>query len=144
MDSGSQTRRALDATDVLGPLWRRRWLIALIVVASTAATYLISSQRADRYRATASLLAQNTTVQALLNQSLLTTPDRVLADQALTVASRPVAQRVIAGLGLRESADALREDVVAPVPLARGPGEFAPAFVDGFFVVPRLGAMEAE
>jgi aspartyl-tRNA(Asn)/glutamyl-tRNA(Gln) amidotransferase subunit C len=36
----------------------------------------------------------------------------------------------------------LREDVVAPVPLARGPAEIAPAFVDGFFVVPRLGAME--
>lgn len=36
----------------------------------------------------------------------------------------------------------LREDIVAPVPLARGPAEIAPAFVDGFFVVPRLGAME--
>lgn len=38
----------------------------------------------------------------------------------------------------------LREDVVAPVPLARRPAEIAPAFVGGFFVVPRLGAMEAE
>ena len=38
----------------------------------------------------------------------------------------------------------LREDVVAPVPLARGPAEFAPAFIGGFFVVPRLGAMEEE
>lgn len=36
----------------------------------------------------------------------------------------------------------LRDDVVAPVPLARGPAAIAPAFVDGFFVVPRLGAME--
>ena len=36
----------------------------------------------------------------------------------------------------------LREDVVAPVPLARRPADIAPAFVDGFFVVPRLGAME--
>jgi aspartyl-tRNA(Asn)/glutamyl-tRNA(Gln) amidotransferase subunit C len=36
----------------------------------------------------------------------------------------------------------LREDVVAPIPLARGPEQFAPAFIDGFFVVPRLGAME--
>jgi aspartyl/glutamyl-tRNA(Asn/Gln) amidotransferase C subunit len=38
----------------------------------------------------------------------------------------------------------LREDVVAPVPLARSPQQIAPAFVDGFFVVPRLGAMEDE
>ena len=38
----------------------------------------------------------------------------------------------------------LREDVVAPVPLARTPAELAPEFIGGFFVVPKLGAMEAE
>ncbi|MEO8295020.1 MAG: Asp-tRNA(Asn)/Glu-tRNA(Gln) amidotransferase subunit GatC [Gemmatimonadota bacterium] len=38
----------------------------------------------------------------------------------------------------------LREDIVSPVPLARGPGSFAPVFIDGFFVVPRLGPMEEE
>ena len=38
----------------------------------------------------------------------------------------------------------LRDDVVAPVPLARTPADMAPEFVGGFFVVPRLGAMEAE
>ena len=36
----------------------------------------------------------------------------------------------------------LREDVVLPPDLARSPAELAPEFVDGFFVVPRLGAME--
>ena len=36
----------------------------------------------------------------------------------------------------------LREDEVHPEPLARGPEDFAPEFVQGFFVVPRLGAME--
>lgn len=36
----------------------------------------------------------------------------------------------------------LRADVVAPVPLAHGPGEMAPAMRHGFFVVPRLGAQE--
>lgn len=36
----------------------------------------------------------------------------------------------------------LRDDVVAPVPLARAPGDMAPEFIDGFFVVPRLQAME--
>ncbi len=36
----------------------------------------------------------------------------------------------------------LREDVVAPVPLARPPAAFAPEFADGFFLVPRHGAME--
>jgi len=40
------------------------------------------------------------------------------------------------------AAAALREDVPDPVPLARPPAEFAPEFRDGFFLVPRHGAME--
>jgi aspartyl-tRNA(Asn)/glutamyl-tRNA(Gln) amidotransferase subunit C len=36
----------------------------------------------------------------------------------------------------------LREDVVAPVPLARPPAAIAAEFRDGFFLVPRHGAME--
>jgi aspartyl-tRNA(Asn)/glutamyl-tRNA(Gln) amidotransferase subunit C len=36
----------------------------------------------------------------------------------------------------------LRDDVVAPVPLARPPAQIAPEFQDGFFLVPRHGAME--
>jgi uncharacterized protein involved in exopolysaccharide biosynthesis len=100
-------------SDVVGPLWRRRWMIAAIVVVSTVGTYLVSSQRADRYRAAASVLVQNTTVQGMLNQPLLTTPDRVVADQALLVESRPVAERVIARLGLEDSAGALLDDVTA-------------------------------
>jgi aspartyl-tRNA(Asn)/glutamyl-tRNA(Gln) amidotransferase subunit C len=36
----------------------------------------------------------------------------------------------------------LRADVVNPAPLARPPAAIAPEFVDGFFVVPRLGVME--
>ena len=36
----------------------------------------------------------------------------------------------------------LREDVPGSVPLARPPAEFAPEFAEGFFLVPRHGAME--
>jgi aspartyl-tRNA(Asn)/glutamyl-tRNA(Gln) amidotransferase subunit C len=36
----------------------------------------------------------------------------------------------------------LRPDVVNPMPLARPPSAFAPEFIDGFFVVPKLGAMD--
>lgn len=35
-----------------------------------------------------------------------------------------------------------RPDEVKPAPLAFGPAELAPAFRDGFFVVPRLGQFE--
>jgi aspartyl-tRNA(Asn)/glutamyl-tRNA(Gln) amidotransferase subunit C len=37
---------------------------------------------------------------------------------------------------------ALREDVPGPVPLARPPAALAPEFAEGFFLVPRHGAME--
>jgi aspartyl-tRNA(Asn)/glutamyl-tRNA(Gln) amidotransferase subunit C len=37
---------------------------------------------------------------------------------------------------------ALRDDVEGAVPLARPPAAMAPEFVDGFFLVPRHGAME--
>ena len=40
------------------------------------------------------------------------------------------------------AAVAWREDAVRPVPLAFPPEKLAPEFRDGFFVVPRLGAME--
>lgn len=36
----------------------------------------------------------------------------------------------------------LRQDVEGPMPLARPPVELAPEFADGFFLVPRHGAME--
>ncbi|HEV8600962.1 MAG TPA: Asp-tRNA(Asn)/Glu-tRNA(Gln) amidotransferase subunit GatC [Gemmatimonadales bacterium] len=36
----------------------------------------------------------------------------------------------------------LRPDEVQPADLLRPPATLAPEFVDGFFVVPRLGAME--
>ena len=36
-----------------------------------------------------------------------------------------------------------RDDEVRPVPLALTPAQFAPAFKDGFFLVPRLGAFDA-
>ena len=35
-----------------------------------------------------------------------------------------------------------RVDEVNPAPLAFGPAEFAPAFKEGFFVVPKLGQFE--
>ena len=38
----------------------------------------------------------------------------------------------------------LREDVVAPLPLARPPGAMAPAFRSGFFTVPVRNTLEEE
>jgi aspartyl-tRNA(Asn)/glutamyl-tRNA(Gln) amidotransferase subunit C len=40
------------------------------------------------------------------------------------------------------SSVSLRDDIEGAVPLARPPSALAPEFVDGFFLVPRHGAME--
>jgi aspartyl/glutamyl-tRNA(Asn/Gln) amidotransferase C subunit len=50
----------------------------------------------------------------------------------------PAAEPFLAGPG----ATPLREDVQAAVPLVHPPSAMAPEFRDGFFLVPRHGAME--
>ena len=46
-------------------------------------------------------------------------------------------------LELGPPATLLRADIVAPIPMSRAPAEMAPAFQDGFYVVPRLGGLDA-
>jgi aspartyl/glutamyl-tRNA(Asn/Gln) amidotransferase C subunit len=41
-----------------------------------------------------------------------------------------------------ERAARLRRDELAPDPLERAPGDFAPAFTGGLFTVPRLGELD--
>jgi aspartyl-tRNA(Asn)/glutamyl-tRNA(Gln) amidotransferase subunit C len=38
----------------------------------------------------------------------------------------------------------LREDIIDPIPLTRTPGQMAPVFQDGFYVVPKLDGMSDE
>jgi aspartyl-tRNA(Asn)/glutamyl-tRNA(Gln) amidotransferase subunit C len=47
-----------------------------------------------------------------------------------------------AGVGGDARAARLRPDVLAPDPLSRAPQQFAPAFKDGLFTVPRLGELD--
>jgi aspartyl-tRNA(Asn)/glutamyl-tRNA(Gln) amidotransferase subunit C len=39
---------------------------------------------------------------------------------------------------------ALRDDVVAPIPMTQIAADLAPAFAQGFFVVPKLGGLAEE
>ncbi len=54
------------------------------------------------------------------------------------VAADRVAEAFLAG----PPSVALREDIETAVPLVRPPGDLAPEFAQGFFLVPRHGAME--
>ncbi len=59
--------------------------------------------------------------------------------QIATVKGIETAQPFVPG----PEAAPLRADEVRPAPLSFGPAEMAPAFRDGFFLVPRLGAFES-
>jgi aspartyl-tRNA(Asn)/glutamyl-tRNA(Gln) amidotransferase subunit C len=52
------------------------------------------------------------------------------------------ADRMAASFLPGPTAVGLRDDVEGPVPLARPPAAMAPEFKEGFFLVPRHGAME--
>ena len=60
--------------------------------------------------------------------------------QIATVTGSESAPPFVAG----PDAAPFRADDVRPAPLAFGPAEMAPAFRDGFFLVPRLGAFESD
>ena len=66
--------------------------------------------------------------------------DRIVGFVAQLAEAVPLEPREVAPEHPAETS--LREDVVLPPDLARGPAELAPEFADGFFVVPRVGAME--
>lgn len=68
--------------------------------------------------------------------------DRIIGFVAQIEATGAFAGESVAQIGPRETP--LREDVVIQAALTRGPAGIAPEFVDGFFVVPKLGAMEQE
>ena len=68
--------------------------------------------------------------------------DRIIGFVAQLEASGAAAEESSVQIGPRETP--LREDVVIQAALARGPAGIAPEFVDGFFVVPKLGATEQE
>ncbi len=58
--------------------------------------------------------------------------------QIATVAASERAEPFVPG----PASAPLRADLVRPAPIAFGPSQMAPAFGDGFILVPRLGAFE--
>lgn len=112
-DTELHSRAEPELQSLGAPLWQRKWLILLIVVASTAGTYVASSTRTQRFRASSAVLVQNSAVRGILNEPLLTSPERATADQAVLIASTPVAERVVRKLRLTDSPSGLLADVSA-------------------------------
>jgi aspartyl-tRNA(Asn)/glutamyl-tRNA(Gln) amidotransferase subunit C len=95
----------------------------------------VSREEVERIAGLAAIALDPAELPALTAQM-----DRIVGFVAQLAEAVPVEPQEVAPEHPRDTP--LREDVVLPPDLARGPAEFAPEFVDGFFVVPRLGAME--
>jgi aspartyl-tRNA(Asn)/glutamyl-tRNA(Gln) amidotransferase subunit C len=67
--------------------------------------------------------------------------NRILEHMEVLAKVDTSAQPVVAGVG--SGGTPLREDEGPQYPLARSPDAFAPAFRDGFFLVPRLATHES-
>ncbi len=80
-----------DASKFLDPLWSHRWLIALIVILGTGGTFLLSSSRADQYKATAKVLVELSAVQKALGIVQPGYSDST-ANEAQLIQSLPVAE----------------------------------------------------
>jgi succinoglycan biosynthesis transport protein ExoP len=102
-----------DIQDLIGPLWRRKWLLVGIVVASTVATYVIAARQPERFRATTQFIVSSSSVQAIIAGAGGGADDRTTLDQAKLLESEPVADRVLRRLGLAQSRLALLASVDA-------------------------------
>lgn len=108
---------ATDITELVAPIWRRRWLILAIALAAAGGAYLVSANRTEHHSARSQILVQDAASQQVLVQQVPQDPVRDAANQAQIVVSTPVANAVRSALGLGEAPAALLADVRA-APLA--------------------------
>ena len=100
----------LDPTSDDGPrdgalavLWRRKWLIAAIVILLPLVVYVVSSQRGEHYEADAVVQIEDTSTDASILGTQPANPsisEQTLAAAARLVETRPVAEAAARQLGL--------------------------------------------
>lgn len=93
----------VDPRAYLRPIVARRWLVLLIVVASTAATYLYFDHQARTYEASTQIFVESSAVDQAVGDGGVTLVDsaRVTANQAKLVSTRSVAENVAKKIGFR-------------------------------------------
>lgn len=102
-----------DLRAFISPLYQRRWLILAIVVIATAATYLISAGRVEKFTASTKVNVQGSQLQELLGAPTNVNAARNAQNQAQIVGSKEVALAVIRQLHLDESPTSLLKTVSA-------------------------------
>lgn len=91
------TRDQVDAREYFRPLLRRKWLILATVIVVTAAAYVYTANKPERYRATAQLFIKQSEIDAALGAGGITIgvdEERVTANQAQLLKTPEVARQV--------------------------------------------------
>lgn len=104
------TPEPVDVRDLFAPLWRRKWLIAAVVLLGTAGAYLYESSRPDRYRAATTIFIQQSGPGALIGgPESPVDSDRSIQNQAQFLSSRDLAEAVKDRIAYRGDAHTLLE-----------------------------------
>lgn len=97
-----------DLRGFLRPIWRHRWLVAIVVVATTAATYAYNERKPERFRASTQIFLQASEVdQSLYGPGALPGGDRNIVNQANLLQTPAVAQEVAERIGFQGDPGAL-------------------------------------
>ena len=88
----TQEPQTPDIRDYLRPIWRRRWLIVVVVFAATVLTYKHSSGTPKTYGAATTLYVQASPLAAALGTGTSSNPDRYVKDQSALITTPAIAQ----------------------------------------------------
>jgi succinoglycan biosynthesis transport protein ExoP len=103
-----QTEQPFHPREYLRPLWTRRWLIAVVVVAATAAAYLYSDSQPERFTSSTQVFLFTSQVEAVLSEGAApVSDDRTTQTIAALLTSRTVAAEAARRIGYRGDPDSL-------------------------------------
>lgn len=107
------TSESSDLQDLIGPIWRRRWLLLAIIAMATVGTYTASSRQANQYRSSTEVFVADSQIQSIISGGAAGGTDRSTADQAKVMLSGPVLERVIKSLHLSDTPKGLLSTITA-------------------------------
>lgn len=102
-----ERQEELDLRSYLRPVWRRKWMVLVIVVVATVGTYLVSSHQAKTYNASTNLYVEAADPTLSLSQlgtlSISVPSSQQLADVAQLMTGQSVTDRVSRDIGMPAS-----------------------------------------
>ena len=102
MNDQQHRPETLDLRSYLRPIWRRKWIVLVIVVVATAATYLISARQQKSYVASTTLYVQTAdpTQSITISGSQAPPTTQAVADVAQLVVAQGVTNAVAHQIGM--------------------------------------------